>query len=436
MPKLLRYLTTLLTLLLLLGRAAPACAELDLEISGADEQPLPVAILAFAGEKTALGDKSISGVIQADLSRTGLFNLVDTSFVKDPISDPNQLNFGDWQARGVQSIVLGSIDVAANNQLTVRFRLMNATLQIQDLAYSFPFTVKSYRDVAHQISDLIYQKLIGEPGIFSTHIAYIVKEGKRFELQVADADGQNAETLFSSQQPLMTPRWSFDGKKLAYVSFEKGKPVVVVQDFYTQARQVVAAFKGNNSAPAWSPDGKTLAIVLTQDGLSQIYVINSSGGTPTRLMTSFGIDTEPVYSSDGAWIYFTSDRGGSPQIYKVPSQGGEAQRVTFEGSYNVTPRLSPDGRSLAMIRGIDGHFRVTLQDLDSGVATPLTDSDEDESPSFSPNGRMILYATRLAGQGVLAAVSTNGRVRNRLSVKTGDVREPAWGPLLKTRQGE
>lgn len=411
--------------------AVPARAALTIEISGGSASQIPIAIVPFAGE--AAQPQSLTGVVAADLQRSGQFRLVDTSGVAPLPHTPAEVSYPDWKGRGADALVVGSIAHLPDGRLDVRFRLLDVLTESQLAGFSYTISPAQLRATAHKIADVIYQKLTGIPGVFSTRIAYVVKQGNRFELQVSDADGYDAQTILSSREPIISPAWSPDGTQLAYVSFEKGKPIIYIQSLATGRRRVLADYKGSNSAPAWSPDGKRLAIVLTRDGHSQIYLINADGSGLKRLTHSSAIDTEPNWSPDGKWIAFTSDRGGSPQVYRMPSTGGDAQRLTFEGSYNVSPDFSPDGTSIAFIHRDDTGFHVAVQDLASGQMQVLTNTRLDESPSFAPNGKMILYATEVGGRGILAAVSSDGGTKQRLYVQSGDVREPAWGPLSKNQ---
>jgi len=413
----------------LLFVASAARAQLSIEITGAGATRIPIAIVPFAGEGVL--PPGISTIVRADLERSGLFRGLELPPLVPHPTEASPVNYAEWRARLADALVLGSVAALPDRRYEIRFRLFDTVKQMQLGGVAYTLSKAQMRAGAHRIADYVYEKLLGEKGIFSTRIAYIVKRGDRFELQIADADGAQAETALVSYEPIISPVWSPDGRNLAYVSFENKKPVVYMHSLLDGKRHVVANFKGSNSAPAWSPDGTKLAVALSREGTSQVYLINPDGSGVRRLTQSAGIDTEPRYSPDGQWIYFTSDRGGSPQIYRIPSDGGEAQRITFEGSYNVSARVSPDGKSLAYVSLNGGRFQVTLLDLTTRQIQILTDSDRDESPSFSPNGRMILYATIVGGRGVLSAVSADGRVRQRLTVSAGDVREPAWGPFAK-----
>lgn len=411
---------------MLFSLALSARAQLAIEITGAGNNRFPVAVSAFEGE--GLLPRSLTEVIRADLERSGLFSLIETGPV--PLPESSLPDYANFRYRGADALVVGSIFPVDSGRMEVRFRLYDAQRENQIGAMVLRTTAQQYRLTAHRIADYIHEKLTGIPGVFSTRIAYVVKSPNRFDLQIADADGMNPQTALQSREPIISPSWSPDGAQLAYVSFESKKPVVYVHTLATGQRRVVANFRGSNSAPAWAPDGRRLAVVLTKDGGSQLYIVNADGSGIQRLASSSGIDTEPAFSADGRFIYFTSDRGGSPQIYRIASSGGQPERVSFEGNYNVTPRPSPDGKSLAYITRNGGRFQVALQDLATGQRQVLTDSSRDESPSFAPNSRVLIYASEQGGRGVLATVSSDGRIRQRLSVQAGDVREPAWGPYL------
>jgi len=416
--------------------AWPALAQLSIEITGAGGLRIPVAIAPFAGEgalpagKAGVAAVGITAIVRADLERSGLFRALEVPPLVPPPTDASNVNYAEWKSRLADALVLGSVAVRTDGRYEVRFRLYDVVKQTAVGGVAYTMSREQLRATAHRIADYVYEKLTGEKGVFSTKIAYVVKRGARFELQVADADGANEQAMLVSNEPIISPAWSPNGKRIAYVSFQNKKPIVYVQDVEVPKQNVVANFKGSNSAPAWAPDGSKLAVALSRDGNSQIYLINPDGSNPRRLSSSGGIDTEPNFSSDGQWLYFTSDRGGSPQIYRMPAAGGEAQRITFEGSYNVSPRVSPDGKSLAYIMRNGGKFQAALLDLNTRQVQVLTDSEFDESPSFAPNGRQILLATVIGGRGVLSAVSSDGRVKQRLTLSAGDVREPAWGPLV------
>jgi len=419
------YTFRLLLAGLLASLALSAHAQLSIEITGAGASRFPVIIPIFENEGRL--PQSVTDVVRADLERSGLFTLIDTGPL--PMPESVMPDLAGVRARGADAVLTGSLIPIGDGRYEARFRLFDAQKQQELGAMALPMSPAQNRLVGHRIADFVYEKLTGLPGYFATRIAYVIKSGTNFELQVADADGMNAATALRSREPIISPAWSPDGR-LAYVSFEQKKPIIYVHTLATGQRRVVANFKGSNSAPAWSPDGSQLAVVLTKDGLSQLYVVSADGSGVRRLAQSSGIDTEPFWGADGR-IYFTSDRGGSPQIYRIPASGGGAERVTYDGNYNVSPRLSFDGKLLAFITRNAGRFQVAVQDLATRQTTILTDSARDESPSFAPNGRMILYATDSGGRGVLSAVSTDGRIRQRLTVQAADVREPAWGPQIR-----
>jgi len=406
--------------------ALRAHAALEIQVTGGAASRIPVALVPFQSPPNSPGPE-LTSIIGQDLLRSGQILLVDIAGAQRPV-EPAQIDYPFWRGKSADAIVIGQVVSLPGGRYEVRFRLMDAFKQTQMTGFSFNIGPGQWRAAAHKIADVIYEKLTGVPGAFSSRIAYVQKRGKKYELNVADADAENGQTIVRSGEPIISPAFSADGAQLAYVSFENKKPVVYVQSLRNGSRRTVAAFKGSNSAPAWSPDGKRLAVTLTRDGGSQIYLIDADGGGLTRLTRSNAIDTEPVWSPDGQWIYFTSDRGGSPQIYRVAATGGDARRVTFEGSYNVSPDISPDGKLLAYIRREDGAFRVALQDLSSGQVRLLSDGANDESPNFAPNGQMLLYASVLGGRGVLGTVSLDGRIKTRLSEQGTDAREPAWGP--------
>ena len=403
-----------------------ARAAMEIQVIGGAANKIAVAMVPF---QAAPGQPvpALSQIAGDDLERSGRFRRMGLEGAPQPVA-PAQVDYSVWRGKGADALVIGQVAALPGGRFEVRFYLLDVIKHTQLAGYSYNISAGQWRATAHQIADIIYERLTGTRGAFSSRIAYVQKQGKRYELKVADADGQNPRTVVRSGESVISPRFSPDGSRLVYVSFEDRKPVVYVQSLKDGSRRKVAAFKGSNSAPAWAPDGRRLAVVLTRDAASQIYLINADGSGLARLTRGGNLDTEPVFSPDGKTLYFTSDRGGSAQIYQMAVSGGEPRRVSFSGSYNVSPAVSPDGKSLAYINRDEGRFRVVLHDLATGQIRVLTDTARDESPSFAPNGQAVLYATVLGGRGILGTVSLDGQTRARLSESGVDAREPAWGP--------
>jgi len=406
---------------------SPAFAQFRIEVSGVGLTQIPVVIAPFRGQE-ALPQK-ISEIIRADLERSGQFRVINSP--AGAFDEASRPELTALRQAGADAFASGSATKLADGRIDVRFRLWDV-VKGQDLGgRSFAVTSPDLRLAAHRVADDIYEKLTGDKGVFSTRIAYVTKAGQRYQLWVADADGENAQSALASPEPIISPAWSPDGNQLAYVSFESRKPVVYVHNVSTGKRRLIANFKGSNSAPAWSPDGNTLALTLSRDGGSQLFLLSAAGGEPRRLLQSPSIDTEPVYSPNGQHIYFVSDRGGTPQIYRTTASGQGVERVTFTGTYNISPVISQDGRWLAYISRVGGAYRLHLMNLAEGSVIAITDSAADESPSFSPNGKMLVYATQQQGREALMTTTLDGKVKARLSGQQGDIREPHWGPFFK-----
>lgn len=414
-----------LAAIFLLLAALPAHAILTIEIIGSGENQIPVAVVPFSGAAGLA--KEVSTVVAADLQRSGLFQLVDPAG-KSP-KEPNEVVYADWV--GVDNLVLGSVQEQPNDRIEVKVRLFDMTKKRELLAQAVSARKDQLRAISHRVADLIYEKLTGDAGVFGTRIAYINRLGKDNRLMVADSDGFGEQAVLSINEPIMSPAWSPDGSHLAYVTFELGHAVVYVQSLYTNQRIVLANFSGSNSSPVWSPDGKHLALVLTRDGGSQIYLIRSNGTELRRLTFGRGIDTEPNFSPDGQHLLFTSDRGGSAQIYRMSAEGGTFERLTFEGGSNFSPRYSPDGKSFVFSHQSSGHFYVAVHDFESRQMQLLTEGGWEKKPSFSPNGKLVLYSSEAKLRGILATVSSDGRVKQRMFPQSGDIREPTWGPFLR-----
>lgn len=413
-------LVSTLLFLALVAFAAPASAQYKVEIAGIGSTQMPIAVAPFAGE-SGLADKP-SQIIAADLERSGKFGLVSTAGAT-PVTGNGLPDITRWQKQGADAVITGQV-TSLGGQYQINYRVWDVVSAQELGSGSQMVSAAQLRLGAHRVADEVYETFTREPGAFTQRIAYVTKNGRNHKLWVADGDGHNAKVALNSREPIISVRWSPDGTRLAYVSFETRKPVVYVHNVTTGQRRAVANFKGSNSAPAWSPDGSRLVVTLTRDGRSQLYSVSANGGAATRLTRSSAIDTEGVYSPDGGSIYFVSDRGGSPQIYRMPASGGKAQRITFNSSYSTSPAISPDGKWLAYISR-DGGFKVNVQDLTNGQTRVLSSTRGDEKPSFSANGRMVLYATKGRG-GSLMVASTDGAAINKIKDQGGVVREPNW----------
>ena len=411
--------------------ASTAQAQLRLDITQGVRDAVPIAVVPFGGQAEGTAT-DVAAVVANDLLLSGRFKPLER---RDMVTRPTTgaaIRFEDWRLLRSDFIVVGRVEPDAAG-LAVTFELFNVQTGQPLLSQRLASTERGLRATAHRIADLVFERLTGIPGAFSTRIAYVTVDGRppkqRYRLVVADADGFGPRTITESSEPLMSPAWSPDGQSLAYVSFEGKASAVYVQRLATGERRRVSARLGINGAPAWSPDGRKLALTLSRDANLDVYVLELATQGLTRLTTDGSIDTEPEWSRDGASVYFTSDRSGSPQVYRIaPTAGQQPQRLTFTNGYNARPRLAPDGQSLALVTLDRGGYRIATFDLKTRNLHVLTDGRQDEAPSFAPNGATIIYATRSGARGTLAMVSSDGRFQQRLSSDTGDVREPVWSP--------
>ena len=413
----------------LIGISTPTFAQMNIEITGVGQSLYPIAVMRFKDEQKL--PINITEIIRQDLARSGYFKNTENGNAVE--SDEDTPNYKSWAARGADALVVGSVVQSGGSQFEIQYKLFDIRKSESLGGLKLNSSADNLRAVAHKIADDIILKLLGERGVFSTRLSYVIKEGKRYRLVISDADGQNIRNAMNSGEPIISPSWSPDGKKVAYVSFEDRKPVIYVHELATGRRIALSNQKGNNSAPAWSPDGRKLAISLSKDGNTQIYSINVDGTGLQRLTRGNTIDTEPQYSADGRYIYFTSDRGGNPQIYRMSAEGEQAEgvrRVTYKQGFVTSPRTSPDGKYLAYIANIGGAYRLYILNLATGDAQALTDGTSDESPSFAANGRYVLYSTKVNGTRVLAAVSVDGNSKQVLSIPGSDIRQPSWGPFM------
>ncbi|MDH3309918.1 MAG: Tol-Pal system beta propeller repeat protein TolB [Gammaproteobacteria bacterium] len=416
-----------------------AHAILTIEITRGVDVGTPIAIVPFGWEGPVQLPQNISDVIEADLARSGRFAVLPRrDFVSLPHEDKDVV-FKDWRILKAEALVIGSVRQVAPGKYQVQFRLYDVFKGSQITGFRYTIGSEMLRSVAHQISDIIYEKITGEPGAFNTRIAYVTKEeppGVKpiYKLQVADSDGVNPQTVVRSPEPLLSPAWSPEGNRLAYVSFEDKRSKIYIQNLIDGRRDLVAEYTGINGAPAWSPDGGSLAMALSRDGNAEIYTMHLGSRSLRRMTYDQAIDTEPAWSPDGRDIVFTSDRAGTPQIYRMSASGGPAERLTFDGDYNARAAYAADGKSISLVSRNQGGFRIAVLRLDNRTMQVLTETVLDESPSFAPNGRMIIYATEVRGRGVLASVSADGRVRQLFKLEEGDVREPAWSPYNRELQ--
>lgn len=416
-----------------------AVAALSLELTQGVSAAMPIGLIPFKNEGAApvAGDTTLSAVMHNDLQNSGQFHVMTPSMFSQATSNIKQIDFKYWQKRGVNYLIIGQVTSLPFRKYKVAYQLLNVYTPKSPVAMSQTFTAthQSLRGLAHHIGDLVYQKLTGVRGIFSTRIAYVLvqdlyNQKPKHSLEVADADGFDPHTLLVSTQPIMSPTWTDGGRKLAYVSFEKHHASIYLQDLATGKRRLVSHFPGINSAPAFSPDGSKLAMVLSTSGNPKIYMFDMKSHRLTQLTHGYSIDTEPSWAPDGKSFIFTSDRGRRPQIYRYYLAGNRVERVTFDGNYNARASFLPDGKGIIMMHRETDLFGIAKQDLDSGFVQSLTDSGGDESPSVAPNGKMVIYAKQDGGHGVLALVSTDGRIKLRLPSREGNVQEPAWSPFL------
>jgi TolB protein len=423
-----------LSLLLLLVVSSTAWSELVIRVTQGNDKPTIVAVSPIALNGIAV-KQDIAAIVEADLERSGLFRATPRRDMLAFPSRSSEVYYRDWRMLGTEYLVVGSMRAIDGGRYELEFSLLNVTAQKREFKHSVRGRANEMRDLAHLVSDKVYQAITGIKGAFSTRIAYVTAtrtNGKfTYRLNVADADGAREKLMLESPEPIMSPSWAPNGKDLAYVSFETGRPAVFRQNLVTGARQQLTNFKGLNGAPSWSPDGSKMALVLSKDGNPEIYQLDLRSNQFSRLTRHFAIDTEPTWMPDGKHILFTSDRGGTPQIYKLNVASKATERLTFRGNYNARASLAPDGRTLALVHRESGVFHIASFDLKTRRLIELTETRLDESPTVAPNGAMLMYATKQGDRGVLAAVSLDAGVSYVLPARVGDVREPAWSPFLR-----
>ncbi|PMR75649.1 Tol-Pal system beta propeller repeat protein TolB [Billgrantia endophytica] len=427
-----KALTTALLSAMLLIFSTLAQANLTIEITRGSDRATPIAVVPFAADGESLPE-DVAQIVSDNLERSGFFEPLERGAMYDQPTSSEEVGYGQWRALDVRYLVVGRV-AREGEGYRIRYELMDVSGSRRMLGETVTASSNELRGGAHYISDQIFEAITGIRGAFSTRIAYVTAQGAgddmQFALYVADADGRNSQQVLNSREPILSPAWSPDGRKLAYVSFETERPAIYIQELSSGQRVRATAFEGVNGAPAWSPDGRKLAMSLSKDGQPEIYVMDVAERSFERITNSSSIDTEPAWAPDGRSLLFTSDRSGGPQIYRHDLGSGQVERLTFTGNYNARGRFAPDGQSLFLVHRSNNGYQIARQDLESSRLVVLSDSHWDESPSVAPNGTMVIFATRQGNSGVLGAVSADGRASYRLPSAQGDVREPAWSPFL------
>ncbi len=429
--------------LLLIMFSSSIFASVDLELTQGIKSTQPVAIIPFGGNASSTNLLDIAAIVNADLQMSGQFRLLDRAKMLEKPQSSDQVNSKTWETLGIDNLVVGSVKPSLDGRYQINFQLLdilgskkagaNAKPSIL-LSKEFLVSPQGMRKLGHHISDLVYEKLTGEKGIFSTHIVYVVVEKKnnipsRYRLEMADMDGFDPRNLMVSYEPIMSPAWSPDGKKIAYVSFEKNHAGIYLQDIATGKRRLVTDYPGINGAPSWSPDGTKLAFVLSKAGTPSIYTLDLGTNDLVQRTNGGSIDTEPNWSPDGKSIIFTSSRSGGPQIYRIDLATGSTQRVTYDGNYNASGAFTPDGKNIILLHQVAGAYNIAIANLQTGKIDILTETGRDQTPSVAPNGNMVIFATKTAGRQVLGMVSTDANVKLHLPAREGDIRDPDWSPF-------
>lgn len=429
-----RLFTLGLFCLLLASTAPLRAAELTIEITRGVDNPVPVAVVPFGWEQIEPPPQDMADIVRFDLARSGQFAMTAAVDMLSLPSREQDLFYRDWRIQGVSYVLIGRLE-RSGDRYRVHYALFDVFRETRVLQGNLEGAESELRDLAHEISDIVYEQLTGLRGAFSTKLLYVVAQNiatdrEEFRLEMADADGARPMTLLRSREPILSAAWAPDGKSVVYVSFETGKPAIFIHEIATGRREKITDFDGLNGAPALSPDGRQVALVLSVGGQPDIYILDLDDRRLRQVTRHFGIDTEPSWTADGKALVFTSNRGGQPQIYRIGIDGGVIERLTFEGDYNARARMLPDGRQMVFVHRRRGTYHIAVMDLESGAISVLTETSLDESPSVAPNGSMVIYATREQGRGILAVVSIDGRVRYRLPSSEGDVREPSWSPFM------